>query len=222
MTKIGHIEGEGLVIKSIKDSGATRSIIDERLWEHIPNRHLILQRKVRGTVTIANAKPLPIVLMAKPTITFYSKDNRPFSITQAVYIAQGLQYEAYLGQDILSSDWKHFETPTTMVFNSKPHIPMEVTIPQVPHIFEVEIHNAKQAAVAQMLIEIEGGDEDFWSYPDNDEHLLEQQPSMHAMNIVHADISISPKIHTSTPGMAPTTTTSVVEQDLRSQASSYM
>ena len=148
LLQIGHKEGSGLEVKAIKDSGATRSCMDKRFWDHIPNNNRITTIPITGSVTVADAKPLPLLFVAYPTVTFFDNQGRHFGVTQKTYIAQGLQYEFYLGNDFLAGEHKTLETPTTMLLSSQPEITSKVVLPTESHFFHIPIHNAtnKQGA----------------------------------------------------------------------------
>ena len=143
MIKAGHSDNEGITIKAIKDSGATKTIMDKRIWDHIPHKEFIHARPITGSVTVADSNPVPLVLIVYPTITFTDNAGRHFSIKQRTFVADGLECEFYIGNDFLGGKHKTLETGDKMVLSSKPELVTPVHIPNEPHIYQIQVHNAQ-------------------------------------------------------------------------------
>ena len=145
---LGWDDRKGVVVDSVKDSGATSTVIHEKLWQILPNRKLIPTERVNCQLTVANNQEIKIKLIAHITITFFGKDGRHFSIKHPVLVVPDLQFGFYLGNDLISSNHKIFETSSTMILASDPTLVKQIVLPYNPNLFEIEIFNVPKNSIS--------------------------------------------------------------------------
>lgn len=104
--RIGNRPGQGIIVKAIKDTGCTHTMMTSKLFDHIPQTTAKIKRyQPDGSeLYTASDQPIKIHYYAKIFITFMGQNESTHCFSHIVGIVKGLSDDFYLGNDILGGE----------------------------------------------------------------------------------------------------------------------
>ena len=144
----------GVPLLSLKDSGCTHTLISKPIFlSHPTYRHCQVLPCNTLMQTADNNEKLTCSEYAEMYLTFKDITGKMLTFPHPVFIVEGLAEQFFLGQDILGTSRKIYETPDRIVLARDLSIPSSFVHTTDPNAYIIPIHNRELTTAPNIVMQ---------------------------------------------------------------------